>query len=108
MPNHFHYRATIDRLWRRSAADNPGHVRLKALDAVAGELFAPTARARLNYRMYLATDPYDVARHKLRDLYDHASPDCSTSPSPASTAAPAPAVTAGPEVSQTEEDDDPW
>ncbi len=73
MPNPFHFRARIDRLWRRSGDHNPGYIRLKALNTVVREMFAPTERARLNHEMYLATDPYDVARHQLRDLYDRAS-----------------------------------
>ena len=74
MPNQFHYRARIDRLWRRSAAHNPGHIRINALGTIVRELFVPTERARLNYRMYQATDPFEVARHQLRDLYDQANP----------------------------------
>ncbi|MYD55248.1 MAG: hypothetical protein F4W96_13225 [Chloroflexi bacterium] len=70
MPNPFHLRANIDRLWRRSAEHNPGYIRVAALDAILRELVAPTGRARANHRLYLATDPFDVARHKLRDLYD--------------------------------------
>ncbi len=72
MPNPYHYRAKIDRLWRRSGDHNPGYIRLKALNAIVRELFAPTERARLNQELYFATDPYDVARHQLRDLYDRA------------------------------------
>ncbi|MYD54397.1 MAG: hypothetical protein F4W96_08855 [Chloroflexi bacterium] len=72
MPNPFHLRANIDRLWRRSGDHNPGYVRVAALDAIVRELFAPTERARANHQLYLATDPFDVARHKLRDLYDRA------------------------------------
>ncbi len=74
MPNPFHFRANIDRLWRRSADHNPGYVRVAALDAIVRELFAPTERARANHQLYLATDPFDVARHKLRDLYDRPGP----------------------------------
>ncbi len=70
MPNQFHLRAKIDRLWRRSEAHNPGYIRLAALDAIVRELHAPNDRARANYRLYLATDPFDVARHKLRHLHD--------------------------------------
>ena len=72
MPNPFHYRAAIDNLWRRANGNAPAYRRLNALDAIVRELFAPNDRARLNYQTYLATDPFDVARHKLRDLYDHA------------------------------------
>ena len=70
MPNQFHLRAKFDRLWRRSEAHNPGYIRLAALDAIVRELHAPNDRARANYQLYLTTDPFDVARHKLRDLYD--------------------------------------
>ena len=68
--NPFRFRARIDQLWRTSAGNRPGYIRLKALNTVMRELFAPTPRAQANYALYLATDPFDVARHKLRDLYD--------------------------------------
>jgi hypothetical protein len=74
MPNPFHYRAKIDRLRQRSAEHNPGYIRLKALNRIVRELIGPSPQAQLNRQLYLATDPYDVARHKLRDLYDRASP----------------------------------
>ena len=105
MPNPYHLRARIDRLWRRSAEHNPGYLRVKALNTIVRELFAPNPRARLNHHLYLTTDPYDVARHKLRDLYD--TPDAS----------PVPALDAGgwgegpPALSEEEpleQDDDPW
>ena len=79
MPNPYHFRARIDRLWRRSQDHNPGYIRLKALNTIIREMFAPTERARLNQELYFATNPYDVARHLLRDLYDHADPSRSTS-----------------------------
>ncbi|MYJ92244.1 MAG: hypothetical protein F4038_04235, partial [Chloroflexi bacterium] len=69
MPNPYHLKTNIDRLWRHANSDAPAYRRLKSLDAIARELFAHTERARLNYQRYLATDPYDVARHLLRDLY---------------------------------------
>ncbi len=68
--NPFRYRARIERLWRQSNDHNPAYVRLKALNTVIRELFAPNPAAQANYALYLATDPFDVARHKLRDLYD--------------------------------------
>ena len=74
MPNQFHYRAAIDNLWRRANGNAPAYRRLNALDAIVRELFAPTDRARLNYQRYLATDPFDIARHTLRDLYDQDAP----------------------------------
>ncbi len=115
MPNPYHYRARIDRLWRRSEPHNPGYIRLKALNAIVRELFAPNERARLNHEMYLATDPYDVARHLLRDLHDNTS----LSPSPPASSGgrchgvACPALDAGTEggspqgEDSPEEDDDP-
>ena len=52
----------------------PAYIRLDSLDAVVRELFAPNERARRNYQLYLATDPYDVARHLLRNLHDRPGP----------------------------------
>ncbi len=98
MPNPFHYRARIDRLWRRSEPHNPGYIRLKALNAIVRELIVPTPRAQSNYQMYLATSPYDVARHKLRDLYDQEDP---TVPAPERGPVPVPSE------QSPEEDDDP-
>ena len=99
MPNPYHFRANIDRLWLEANSNAPAYRRLNALNKVVRELFAPTDRARLNYQLYLATDPYDVARHHLRDLYD----------------GPGPMILAGEdslplsvaEEETTEEDDDP-
>ena len=105
MPNQFHLRANIDRLWRRSGDHNPGYIRVAALDAIVRELHAPNDRARANYQLYLATDPFDVARHKLRDLYDRVS----LSP-PASSGGRCHGVTEGGspvEDEPPEEDDDP-
>ncbi len=77
MPNPYYFRANIDRLWRRATGSLPAYIRVKALDAVAREIYPSNDRTRASYQMYLATDPYDVARHKLRDLYDHATPEAS-------------------------------
>ena len=107
MPNPYHFRAKIDRLWRRSGDHNPGYIRLKALNAIVRELYAPTERARLNYQMVLATDPYDVARHLLRDLHDNTS--LAPSP-PAGSGGRCHGVTEGgsPQGEESpEEDDDP-
>ena len=101
MPNPFHLRAKIDRLWRHSAEHNPGYLRVKALDAIVRELFAPNPRARLNHQLYLTTDPYDVARHKLRDLYD--TPE--GAPSSRFTREPAPSLLLQEEQPQAEEDE---
>ncbi len=70
MPNPYHFRARIDRICRRAFGNGPAYLQLRALDTLVRELHAPNDRARRNYKMYLATDPYDVARHTLRDLYD--------------------------------------
>ena len=106
--NPFRFRANIDRLWRRANSNAPAHRRLNALDAVVRELFAPNDRARRNHRMYLATDPFDVTRHLLRDLHDH--PNSNTALCP-----PLPLGEGwgeGPPLladdTQLEEDDDPW
>ena len=82
MPNPFHFRAKIDRLWRRADdRRHRGYLRVKALDAIVRELFAPNPRAQASYAMYLATDPFDVARHKLRHLPRPPRPPLSPSPS---------------------------
>ncbi|MDE2746298.1 MAG: hypothetical protein OXI41_10015 [Chloroflexota bacterium] len=114
MPNPYHLRARVDRLWRHANSDAPAYRRLKSLNAVVRELFAPTERARQNHQLYLATDPYDVARHHLRDLYDHASPawqdpaPATTEVAPATTAvAPAQAGAAPLVDESSDEDDDP-
>ena len=120
MPNRFHLRARIDRLWRRSAEHNPGYIRIKALDAIVRELYAPNPQARLNHHLYLTTDPYDVARHKLRALYDTGAPvlapEISFCP-PLPLGEACPALDAGgwgegysalQEEESLEEDDDPW
>ena len=77
MPNPYHFRAAMDRLWRRANGPVPAYKQLDALDALVREMFAPNERARRNHRLYLATDPFDVARHLLRDLYDRADPSSS-------------------------------
>ena len=78
MPNPYHFRANMDRLWRL-ANSGPAYKQLNALDALVREMHAPNERARRNYQLYLATDPYDVARHLLRDLHDRAAPAAPTS-----------------------------
>ncbi|MDE2967528.1 MAG: hypothetical protein OXS30_08630 [Chloroflexota bacterium] len=97
MQNPFHFRARMDNLWRRANQPGPAYKQLNALNAMVHELFAPNDRARRNYAMLLATDPFDVARHKLRDLYDR-----EDSPVPAPERGPAPLS-----EEQPEEDDDP-
>lgn len=105
MPNPFHYRARIDRLWRQANSDAPAYRQLKALNTVVRELFAPNDRARRNHQLYLATDPFDVARHLLRDLYDR--PD-STVLTSEDSSVPAPERGHVPLAEETfDEDDDP-
>ncbi|MYC00844.1 MAG: hypothetical protein F4X58_02840 [Chloroflexi bacterium] len=99
MPNPFHFRANIDRLWRQANSNAPAYRRLNALDKVVRELFAPNERARLNHQRYLATDPYDVARHLLRDIYDR--------PGPLILAAEDSLPLSVTEEETTEEEDDP-
>ena len=80
MPNPYHFRARIDRLWRRANSSlTPATSGSRPLDAVAREIYPATDRTRQNLKMYLATDPYEVARHKLRHL---ARPTLSLTPSP--------------------------
>ena len=116
MPNPYHFRATIDRLWRQANSNAPAYKQVNALDAIVREMFAPNDRARRNHRLYLATDPYDVARHLLRDLHDRADSFRLPLPlgegwgegSPAQLeVAPAQAGAAPTEDDPTEEDDDP-
>ena len=105
VPNPFHLRAKIDRLRRRSANHNPTYIRVKALNSIVRELFAPNPQARLNHQLHLATDPFELARHKLRDLYDRTDP---TVPAPEETPVSAPEQ--GPiaqEQEALEEEDDP-
>lgn len=74
MRNPYHLRAKVDRLWRQANGNAPGYRRLRALNAIVREIFAPNDQARRNHQLYLATDPYDVARHHLRELYDQGDP----------------------------------
>ena len=70
MPNPYHFRAKIDRLWQCANSNARGYKKLKALDTLVREMYGPSERAQRNHQMYHATDPYEVARHLLRDLYD--------------------------------------
>ncbi len=107
MPNPYHYRAHIDRLWRQANSDIPAYKQLKALKALVREMFPPNPNAARNNRLYHSTDPYDVARHLLRDLYDRDSESLSP---PASSGGRCHGVTEGgaPQAHEPpEEDDDP-
>ena len=113
MPNPFHFRANIDRLWRRANSNAPTFRRLNSLDAIVRELYAPNDRARRNYQLYLATDPFDVARHLLRDLHDRPGPllpDGVLLCSPPALRGEMPQAEGGPllpDEAQLDEDDDP-
>ena len=124
MPNPYHYRAHIDRLWRTANSDAPAYKQLKALKTLVREMFPPNPNASRNHRLYHTTDPYDVARHLLRDLHDRSSDPplplgeaCPAldaggwgegSPVPAQLeVAPAQAGAAHAEDEPPEEDDDP-
>ncbi|MYB22504.1 MAG: hypothetical protein F4066_11145 [Chloroflexi bacterium] len=108
--NPFRYRARIEQIWRQSGDHNPAHVRLKALNTVTRELFAPNPQAQANYALILATDPFDVARHKLRDLYDSPAPPAGSVLPPPTGGGRCPVGTEGgfpTEDQLPDEDDDP-
>ena len=103
MPNPYHYRARIDRLWRTANSDAPAYKQLKALKTLVREMFPPNPNAGRNYALYHTTDPYDVARHLLRDLHSISSPASSGGRCLVETEGGSP-----PEDQPPEEDDDPW
>ena len=83
MPNPYHYRAHINRLTRLTTSPNPGYIRLKAVCALLRELSPANPHSAVNNRMLQSIDPYEFARHKLRDLYDHASHHTKVAPAQA-------------------------
>ncbi len=74
MPNPFHYRTVINRYAQLASDPHPPHVQVAAASALAHELMPGTQRARLAQQMLNEANPYEYARHKLRDLYDRADP----------------------------------
>ncbi len=72
MPNPYHYRSTINRLTRLTGPSHPGYIRLRAVISLLRELSPANPRSAANNQMLQAVDPYEFARHKLRDLYDRA------------------------------------
>ena len=74
MPNPFHFRSALNQLARLAARPNPAHVRLRAVSALAEQLSPANPRHGLIQRMLQAANPYEFARHQLRDLYDRADP----------------------------------
>ena len=95
MPNPYHYRARIDRLWRTANSDAPAYKQLKALKTILREMFSPNPNAARNHALYHATDPYDVARHLLRDLHDRPSPPASNGERCHATPSPSPPASSG-------------
>ena len=75
--NPFRYRATIDRLARLAERPNPAHVRVSAAGALVAELSPINPRRDLVRRLLEFANPFEHARHKLRDLYDSPSPPAS-------------------------------
>jgi hypothetical protein len=74
MPNPFHYRSSLQRLVRLTEAPNSSRVRLSAAITLANELRPGTPQGRLAERMLQVANPFEFARHKLRDLYDGTDP----------------------------------
>ena len=68
--NPFRYRTTIDRLARLAERPNPAHVRVSAAGTLVKELSPINPRRDLVQRLLEFANPYEHARHKLRDLYD--------------------------------------
>ncbi len=99
MPSPFYYRRVLDRLARLADVPNPPHVQVRAAIALAGELSPANPRRELIRQMLETANPYEFARHKLRDLYDQPDPSV-----PASERGPAPLLQ---EEESPEEDDDP-
>ena len=104
MPNPFHYRTVVNRLWRIATGPQPGYIRLRALDKLAPDFTPGHPRFAIAQQMLRDVDPYEYAPHLLRDLYDRAEPTA-----PASEASPAPARGPVPlDDELPEDDDDPW
>ncbi|MXX31971.1 MAG: hypothetical protein F4066_00650 [Chloroflexi bacterium] len=107
MPNAFHYANTLHRIARLAGGAHPPHVRLRAALVLVDELSPNSPRRDVVSRMLLEANPFELARHKLRDLYDRADSD---SP-PASSGGRCHVVTEGGTPDEDRllgEDDDPW
>ena len=112
--NPFHYRATIDRLARLAAKPNPSYVRVGAACALANELSPANPRRDLIRQLLELANPFEHARHKLRDLYDRASASFSPPSGGRCHGVACPALDAGTEggpllqeEEPSEEEDDP-
>ncbi len=101
MPTAIYYRAFINRLAHLADAPNPPHVCVVAASIMARELSPHNPRRQAIQRLLREADPFDLARHKLRELYDHAHP---ADPTPADEP---PAQKPAQEEAPPAEDDDP-
>ncbi len=98
MPNPYHYRTVVNRLWRIATGPQPGYIRLRALDKLAPDFTPGHPRFAIAQQMLRDVDPYEYARHLLRDLYDRTAP---------LARAPNSDLTLLDEQEPSEEDDDP-
>ena len=70
MPTPLHYRATVHRLACLADPSKPAYVSVAAAGALARILSPANPRRRIIQQMLQAADAFELARHKLRDLYD--------------------------------------
>ena len=103
MPTAIYYRAFVNRLAHLADARNPAHICVTAAGLMVRELSPANPRRELVQRLLREADPFELARHKLRDLYDGSE----ASPVPASERRPAPSCLLQ-EDEPLEDDDDPW
>ena len=107
MPTAIYYRAFLNRLAHLADAPNPSHICVAAAGLMARELSPANPRRELIQRLLRQAGPFELARHKLRDLYDCADPT-----EAALEETPIPGLERGPAPLQQEEaleeDDDPW
>ena len=80
MPNPFHLANAVQRLGRLTDRAQPPHVRLQAASALVDALSPANPRHDDIKRMLQEANPFQLARHKLRDLYDR--PDSLRPPLP--------------------------
>ena len=70
MPTPLHYRATVHRLACLADPSRPAYIAVAAAGALARVLSPANPRHRIIQQMLQAADAFELARHKLRDLYD--------------------------------------
>ena len=87
MPTAIYYRAFVNRLAHLADARNPAHICVTAAGLMVRELSPVNPRRELVQRLLREADPFELARHKLRDLYDRTDP---TVPAPEETPVSAP------------------